>query len=111
MTYRILVVEDDKKIASFVVKGLKQGGFAVDHCGDGEEALILGETTTYDAAVVDIMLPKLDGLSFVQRLRAKKIRPARKHTRSPQVRCHDPQSDARGLDRVCLGDRERDDAE
>src|SRR6201988_3997269 len=71
---RILVVEDDKKIASFVVKGLKQGGFAVDHCGDGEEALILGETTTYDAAVVDIMLPKLDGLSFVQRLRAKKIR-------------------------------------
>jgi len=71
---RILVVEDDKKIASFVVKGLKQSGFAVDHCGDGEEALILGETTTYDAAVVDIMLPKLDGLSFVQRLRAKKIR-------------------------------------
>ena len=68
---RILVVEDDKKIASFVVKGLKQNGYAVDLCGDGEEALVLAETTPYDAAVVDIMLPKLDGLSLIQRLRAK----------------------------------------
>src|SRR5437867_12810913 len=69
---RILVVEDDAKIASFVVKGLKQSGYAVDRCADGEEALILAETTAYDAAVVDLMLPKLDGLSFIQRLRAKK---------------------------------------
>lgn len=66
---RILVVEDDKKIASFVVKGLKQSGYAVDLSGDGEEALVLAETTPYDAAVVDIMLPKLDGLSLIQRLR------------------------------------------
>jgi len=71
---RILVVEDDNKIASFVVKGLKQVGFAVDRAADGEEALILAETTSYDAAVVDIMLPKLDGLSLIQRLRAQKIR-------------------------------------
>ncbi len=71
---RILVVEDDNKIASFVVKGLKQSGYAVDACADGEEALLLAETTAYDAAVVDIMLPKLDGLSLIQRLRAKKIR-------------------------------------
>ena len=71
---RILVVEDDNKIASFVVKGLKQAGFAVDRAADGEEALILGETTAFDAAVVDIMLPKLDGLSLIQRLRAQKIR-------------------------------------
>src|SRR5262245_34409795 len=70
---RILVVEDDKKIASFVVKGLKQSGFGVDHCGDGEEALILAETTAYDTLVVDIMLPKLDGLSFIQRLRSRKV--------------------------------------
>jgi two-component system OmpR family response regulator len=70
---RILVVEDDNKIASFVVKGLKQAGFAVDRCGDGEEALVLAETTVYDAAVVDVMLPKLDGLSFIQRLRSRKI--------------------------------------
>jgi two-component system OmpR family response regulator len=68
---RILVVEDDKKIASFVVKGLKQSGFAVDHCGDGEAALALAETTAYDAVVVDLMLPKLDGLSLIQRLRAR----------------------------------------
>jgi two-component system OmpR family response regulator len=71
---RVLVVEDDKKIASFVVKGLKQAGYSVDPCADGEEALILAETTAYDAAVVDVMLPKLDGLSFIQRLRSQKIR-------------------------------------
>ena len=67
---RILVVEDDKKIASFVINGLKQSGFAVDHCGDGEEALIRAETIAYDAAVVDVMLPRLDGLSLIQQLRA-----------------------------------------
>jgi two-component system, OmpR family, response regulator len=66
---RILVVEDDKKIASFVVNGLKQSGFAVDHCPDGEQGLIMARATSYDAAVVDVMLPKLDGLSLVQQLR------------------------------------------
>src|SRR5215467_1810151 len=71
---RILVVEDDKKIASFVVNGLKQSGFAVDHCPDGEEALFRAQTIPYDAAVVDIMLPKLDGLSLIQRLRAHNVR-------------------------------------
>jgi two-component system, OmpR family, response regulator len=71
---RILVVEDDNKIASFIVKGLKQAGYAVDRCADGDEGLIFAESTPYDVAVVDIMLPKLDGLSLVQRLRGKKIR-------------------------------------
>src|SRR5262245_25995089 len=66
---RILVVEDDRKIASFVVNGLKQSGYAVDHCPDGEEALAKAQTIAYDAAVVDVMLPKLDGLSLVQQLR------------------------------------------
>jgi len=66
---RVLVVEDDKKIASFVVKGLKQSGFAVDHCTDGEEALALARSIPYDAAVLDLMLPKLDGLSVLQTLR------------------------------------------
>src|SRR5262245_7879892 len=70
-TMRILVVEDDKGIASFIVKGLKQSGFAVDLAIDGEEALAFAATTTFDAAVMDIMLPKLDGLSVVQRLRSK----------------------------------------
>lgn len=71
---RVLVVEDDKKIASFVANGLKQSGFAVDHCPDGEEGLFMARNTAYDAAVVDIMLPKLDGLSLVQTLRKESIR-------------------------------------
>ena len=71
---RILVVEDDPKIASFIVNGLKQSGFAVDHCGDGEEGLFRAQTITYDVAVVDLMLPKLDGLSLIQQLRAKGTR-------------------------------------
>lgn len=66
---RILVVEDDPKIASFVVKGLKQSGFAVDHFPDGDEAHTMAGAIPYDAAVVDIMLPGMDGLSLVQRLR------------------------------------------
>jgi two-component system OmpR family response regulator len=55
-----------------VAGGLKQNGFAVDHAKDGEEALMLAATTDYDAAIVDIMLPKLDGLSLVKRLRAQR---------------------------------------
>ena len=66
---RLLVVEDDAKIASFVVKGLKQEGYAVDHAPDGDTGLALATTTPYDAAVVDVMLPGLDGLSLVKRLR------------------------------------------
>jgi two-component system OmpR family response regulator len=71
---RILVVEDDPKIASFVANGLRQNGFAVDHCADGEEALARAQATAYDAAVVDWMLPKLDGLSLIQKLRAGGVR-------------------------------------
>src|SRR5258707_12524830 len=71
---RILVIEDDPKIASFVVNGLKQSGFAVDHCTDGEEGLVRAQTISYDAAVVDVMLPKLDGLSLVTDLRSKGVR-------------------------------------
>ncbi len=69
---RVLVVEDDAKIASFVVRGLKQAGYAVDHAPDGETGLALATSTDYDAAIVDIMLPKLDGLSLVRRLRAER---------------------------------------
>jgi len=68
---RILVVEDDPKIGSFVANGLKQSGYAVDHFSDGEEALFHAQSISYDAAVVDLMLPKLDGLSLIQQLRAK----------------------------------------
>lgn len=68
---RILVVEDDPKIASFVVRGLKQAGYACDHAEEGDTGLALGESTAYDAAIVDVMLPRLDGLSLVRRWRAK----------------------------------------
>jgi len=71
---RILVVEDDSKIASFVVNGLKQNGFAVDHAADGERGLALAGAVNYDAVVLDLMLPKLDGLSLVGALRAKGAR-------------------------------------
>jgi len=70
---RVLVVEDDSKIASFVVNGLKQNGFAADHASDGENGLALARAVTYDAAVLDIMLPKLDGLSLLRQLRQDKI--------------------------------------
>jgi len=71
---RILVVEDDKKIASFVVNGLKQSGYAVDHSSDGEDGLFRAQTIPYDAAVVDLMLPKLDGLGLIQQARAHGVR-------------------------------------
>ncbi|MGQ9647806.1 MAG: winged helix-turn-helix domain-containing protein [Thermodesulfobacteriota bacterium] len=70
---RILVVEDDVKISSFIINGLKQAGFAVDHVGDGEEGLYLALNEPYDAAIIDIMLPKRDGLSIIEELRIQKI--------------------------------------
>jgi len=69
---RILLVEDDLKIASFILKGLKEAGFAVDHAVDGEEGLHMALMEPYDTAIIDIMLPKLDGLSLIERLRQKK---------------------------------------
>jgi len=66
----VLVVEDDAKIASFVTRGLKQAGYAVDHAPDGDTALALLDSTAYDAAIVDVMLPRLDGISLVKRARA-----------------------------------------
>ena len=62
---RVLVAEDDQKIAAFIVNGLKQAGFAVNHAADGENGLHMATTQSYDAAVIDLMLPKLDGLSLI----------------------------------------------
>lgn len=70
---RLLVIEDDCKIASFVINGLKQAGFAAEHAADGEEGLHLASTRLYDAAVVDIMLPRLDGVSLIEKLRQRRI--------------------------------------
>jgi two-component system OmpR family response regulator len=70
---RILLVEDDLKIASFIIKGLKQAGYVVDHAADGQEGLHLALTEPYDAAIVDLMLPKLDGLSLIEEVRRNKV--------------------------------------
>lgn len=70
---RLLVVEDDGTIASFVVKGLKEAGYAVDHVKSAEEALAMAEAGPYDAAVVDVMLPAMDGITLIERMRRKKI--------------------------------------
>jgi two-component system, OmpR family, response regulator len=70
---RVLLVEDDAKIASFLTKDLQQEGYDVDCAADGARGLDLAMSTPYDAAIVDIMLPKLDGLSLIEELRRKKM--------------------------------------
>ncbi|MCP5540921.1 MAG: response regulator transcription factor [Akkermansiaceae bacterium] len=66
---RVLVVEDQKKIASFVAKGLSEAGMVADICHDGDEGYGLATTEPYDAIVLDIMLPGRDGLSILKNLR------------------------------------------
>jgi two-component system OmpR family response regulator len=70
---RILLVEDDLKIVSFISKGLKDAGFAVDHAADGEDGLHLALNESHDAAIIDIMLPKLDGLTLIKALRRQQV--------------------------------------
>lgn len=71
---RVLVVEDDRSIADFVAAGLRQEGYAVDVAVTGVEGLDLAQAHPYDAAVVDVMLPRLDGLSLVSALRRAGVR-------------------------------------
>ena len=68
---KILVVEDDKKLGGFVRKGLEAQGFTVDLCTDGDEGFALATTRSYDALVLDIMLPGRDGLSILRNLRVR----------------------------------------
>jgi len=70
---RLLLVEDDVKIASFIIKGLRSAGYAVDHALDGEAGLDLALSEPYDGVVIDIMLPKRDGLSLIRQLREQKV--------------------------------------
>jgi two-component system, OmpR family, response regulator len=67
---RILVIEDDKDVASFIRNGLTQAGCKVDHAADGRDGLFLATTESYDALVVDRMLPGIDGLTVIRTLRA-----------------------------------------
>ena len=71
---RILIVEDEKKVANFVKKGLQEEGYAVDLTFDGEEGLKLGKDPSYDLIILDIYLPKLDGLAALKKLRAHGVR-------------------------------------
>jgi two-component system OmpR family response regulator len=71
---RILLVEDDIRIVPFICKGLKEGGFAVDHAEDGEKGLEMALSKNYNAAVIDIMLPKLDGMNLIKQMRDNNVR-------------------------------------
>jgi len=70
---RILVVEDEKRIADFIARGLKEEDYAVDLAYDGEEGLYFAEINPYDLMIFDIMLPKLNGVEICRQLRAKNI--------------------------------------
>ena len=71
---RVLLIEDDLKTAAFISKGLKEAGFAVDHVTDGESGLQMASEEPYDAAIVDVMLPKMDGLALIESLRRQEIK-------------------------------------
>jgi len=68
-----LLIEDDDTIADFVARGLREAGFAVDRAADGAEGLDVALAQTYDVAVVDVMLPRRDGLSVIEELRRKGV--------------------------------------
>jgi two-component system, OmpR family, response regulator len=70
---RALLVEDDATIAEFVARGLREAGFAVDHASDGEAGLTAALALPYDVAIVDLMLPKRDGLSLIEELRRRGV--------------------------------------
>src|SRR5215468_8056804 len=73
---RALVVEDYAPVRAAVSEGLAEHGFAVDSAADGEDGLWLAESNPYDVIVLDVMLPKLDGLAILQRLRANRCEAA-----------------------------------
>ncbi|HEX7071904.1 MAG TPA: response regulator transcription factor [Rhodothermales bacterium] len=70
---RILIVEDDERIAAFVRKGLQEAGYAVDHARDGEEGYQMAVTVPYDAGIIDLMLPRRDGLSLIEAVRRRGV--------------------------------------
>ncbi|MBI5676278.1 MAG: response regulator transcription factor [Nitrospirae bacterium] len=70
---RILIVEDEKKIAAFIKRGLKEAGYAVDVANDGEQGYYLASSEEYDLIVLDVMLPKMDGVTLCKKLREEKV--------------------------------------
>lgn len=88
---RILLVEDDAKIASLITKGLKQEGFSVDHAADGAKGFRLALKEGYDVAIIDLMLPRFGGLDLIQEIRRRRINTpviilSAKHTVDDRVR-------------------------
>src|SRR5213079_964557 len=71
---KLLVIEDDRETAAYLVKGLSESGYTVDHSGDGREGLFLATSGSYDAIVLDRMLPGMDGLALLGALRGAQIR-------------------------------------
>jgi heavy metal response regulator len=69
---RILVIEDEKKVASFIKKGLEEEHYAVDTAYDGESGLYMAEVNEYDLIILDLMIPKIDGLEVLKRIRKNK---------------------------------------
>jgi len=72
---RLLVVEDEKRIADFLSRGLESAGYAVDVAGDGKTAISMVHATDYDLIILDLMLPDLDGLTVLERIRNRKVNP------------------------------------
>jgi heavy metal response regulator len=70
---RLLVVEDEKKVAGFIKKGLEEEGYAVDRASDGETGLMMGLDGVHDLIILDVNLPKMDGLGVLQELRNSKV--------------------------------------
>ena len=70
---KILIIEDEKNLAEILKKGLEENGFTIDLSFDGEEGLFMAETYPYDAVLLDILLPKVNGLTILNKLRAKEI--------------------------------------
>jgi heavy metal response regulator len=70
---RLLVVEDEKKVSSFIKKGLEEEGYAVDVASDGETGLMMGLDGVHGLIILDVNLPRMDGLSVLQELRKKKV--------------------------------------
>jgi two-component system OmpR family response regulator len=71
---RILVIEDDADTAAYMVKGLKESGYVVDHAADGRDGMFHAMSGNYDALIVDRMLPNVDGLSIIQAIRTAGIK-------------------------------------
>lgn len=71
---RVLLVEDEHRLSNVIKKGLEEDGFAVDAVFDGEEGLFLAESEDYDLIILDVMLPKLDGIEVCKRLRGNNIK-------------------------------------